>query len=212
MNTSIIFNYKRLVFIAAFILCALSVFAKTETPKEPVAQNSDSIYIHNKIGAIFDKYNRRPKSKHFTWGADLGSSVDLTGHDFTTFDATLCFGYKNSIFNIAGISVGIRRAIGTGNTFVPLCAIVRTNFRKRPSLLFFNFTTGYSFNTIKDSKRMGGFVLSAGLGINLSQNNICRSHIIIGYGFYHINDQQVTNLNMDINHVDLAQIGLGIEF
>jgi hypothetical protein len=151
-------------------------------------------------------------NKGFTWGGEVGSSVDLTGNDLTTFDAHIDFGYSFSYFQFLGVGFGVHRSLGSSNAFVPIDVVIRTNFRKRPSLLFMNLQTGYSFNTISKDSYKGGYQLSVGLGINLTQTPKLRSFITLSYGYFHINAQQVDNLRMDINHVDLAQLGIGIQF
>lgn len=150
--------------------------------------------------------------RHFTWGADMGPSVDLTGHNLTTVDLNINFGYTSPAIQILGVSMGLHRAFGSGNTFVPVCAILRTSFRSRPSRFFFNLKAGYSFNTIQEENFKGGFQLSTGLGIILQRTKKIQSHIIIGYGFYHINRNQAQNLPFDANHVDYAQLAIGVSF
>jgi hypothetical protein len=151
-------------------------------------------------------------NKGFTWGGEVGSSVDLTGNDLTTFDAHIDFGYSFSYFQFLGVGFGVHRSLGSSNAFVPIDVVIRTNFRKHPSLLFMNLQTGYSFNTISKDSYKGGYQLSIGLGINLTQTPKLRSFITLSYGYFHINARQVDNLRMDINHVDLAQLGIGIQF
>lgn len=150
--------------------------------------------------------------RHFTWGADMGSSVDLSGHNLTTVDLNINFGYASPAIQILGVSMGLHRAFGSGNTFVPVCGILRTSFRSKPSRFFFNLKAGYSFNTIQDDNFKGGFQLSTGLGIILQRSRKIQSHIILGYGFYHINHNQAQNLTFDVNHVDYAQIAIGVSF
>lgn len=147
---------------------------------------------------------------HFTWGADLGSSVDITGHNLTTFDLNINFGYASPAIQILGVSMGLHRAFGSGNTFVPVCGIIRTSFRSRPSRFFLNLKAGYSFNTIQDDGFKGGFQLSTGLGIILQRSRRIQSHIILGYGFYHINQAQHISINVD--HVGYAQLAIGVSF
>ena len=44
---------------------------------------------------------------HFTWGAEFGSSIDMTAHNMSTFDLDVNFGYKNAVFKVVGVGVGI---------------------------------------------------------------------------------------------------------
>lgn len=149
---------------------------------------------------------------HFTWGAEIGSSVDLTAHDMSTFDLDVLLGYKNAYIKLAGIGAGIHRSIHTGNNFIPVYAVIRTSFRKRPSLLFMDLQAGYSFNTISDSKVFGDYTCSLGLGFNLKQNSRWKSHIIIAAGYRHFNGQHRNDTGLDIENVFLARLLLGVNF
>lgn len=171
------------------------------------AQHADSIPAD-----IKSEVPQLLSGSHLTWGADLGSSVDVTGNNLTTFDVNLNFGYANPAIQILGLSMGMHRAFGSGNTFVPVCAILRTSFRSRPSRFFFNLKAGYSFNTIQEDEFKGGFQLSTGLGIILQRSRKIQSHIILGYGFYHINSKQAQNITLDVRHVDYAQLAIGVSF
>lgn len=171
------------------------------------AQGTDTVVRQNKAYVP-----QMLSGSHFTWGADMGSSVDLTGHNLTTFDLDINFGYASPAIQVFGLSVGLHRALGSGNTFVPICGILRTSFRSKPSRFFLNLKAGYSFNTIQDDNYKGGLQLSAGLGIILQRSKKVQSHIILGYGYYHINRSQVHSLSFNVNHVDFAQLSIGVNF
>lgn len=163
-------------------------------------------------GSIFSGNDYNLSASHFTWGVDLGSSIDLTANNFSTFDAEANLGYKNSFFRLAGIGVGIHKAFGSGYMFVPIFGILRTSFRKKPSPVFLNLQAGYSFNTIENSSTRGGFNMCAGVGINLAQSKNFKSHVIVGYGFYHINRRQVLNSDLGNSNISLAKIAIGVNF
>lgn len=150
--------------------------------------------------------------RHFTWGLEIGSSVDVTGNDLTTFNTDVSLGYRNLPIKMVGIGFGVHRAFGNGNAFVPLYAIVRSWLRKQPSRFFIDMRAGYSFNTISNEKYRGGFMMNAGLGIVLQSNRRIESHIMLSYGYYHINATQTQHLQMSINHADYAILGFGVSF
>lgn len=149
---------------------------------------------------------------HFTWGAEIGSSIDMTSHDMSTVDADVVIGYKNSFFRIIGASIGIHRAIGTGDNFIPIYAIMRTSFRSKPSLLFFNLQLGYSFNTIGDSPTFGDACALIGCGINLAMSRRFQSHIILSAGYRHFNERHKTAVKLDTDNVYLAKLTFGVNF
>ena len=105
---------------------------------------------------------------NFTWGADIGSSIDISGNDMSSIDIDAYFGYKNAVIRTLGIGAGIKSAIGNSYTAIPVYAILRTSFTSKPTLCFLDLRLGYSFNTLTDDVNQNSFYGSAGLGFNLS--------------------------------------------
>lgn len=166
------------------------------------------------------EYNRRMESlvpdghdiwsTHFTWGVEVGSSIDLAGNDMSSFDFSLLTGYKNPAIQLLGVGAGIRRSFGSKNTFIPLFGVIRTSFRSKPSLLFMHFEAGYSFNSIKNAHVAGDICGSLGIGINLSMGKKFNSHIIIAYGFQHFDVKHREEAGLNAENVPLAQLSFGI--
>ncbi|MBD5269536.1 MAG: hypothetical protein K2M67_09255 [Muribaculaceae bacterium] len=162
--------------------------------------------------SLFPNSSRSLATSHFTWGAEVGSSIDLSGHDMSTFDADVLVGYKNPVIRLAGIGAGIHRAFGNGNNFVPLYAVFRSSFRSKPSLCFFHLKAGYSFNTIGDSPTFGDWVGSIGCGVNLAMSKSFQSHILLAFGFRHFNKRHQSEVKIDVKDVYMAQISFGVNF
>lgn len=162
--------------------------------------------------SIFPESSKSLAFSHFSWGAEVGSSIDLTGHDMSTFDADVNFGYKNDFVRIAGLGVGIHRAFGTGNNFVPVYALFRSSFTKRPSLLFFTMKIGYSFNTIGDAPTFGDACASLGCGVNLAMSRRFKSHLSLCFGYRHFNKRHQAKVDLDTDNVYIAQINFGVNF
>lgn len=162
--------------------------------------------------SIFGGSRSLAKSK-FTWGAEVGCSVDLGGYDLSTFDLDVVLGYKNSWIHTAGISCGVHRDFTKGNNFIPLMAVFRTAFSTRPRFWFANLKAGYSFNSLnEDSGTHGGFILNAGIGFNLAQSKRFHTYLILSYEFIHLNETQGTMIDKQIHNLDLAQISFGVNF
>ncbi|MDE6753273.1 MAG: hypothetical protein K2J82_01520 [Muribaculaceae bacterium] len=149
---------------------------------------------------------------HFTWGAELGTSIDISGYDSSTFNIDAIFGYKNSLFRTLGMGVGIHRALGTGDNFIPVYAIMRTSFSKKPGLFFMSLKAGYSFNTISNSPTFGDTNASLGAGINLAMSKNFQSHIILGYEFRHFNQKHRDKYSIEAENVSLATLTFGVNF
>ena len=157
--------------------------------------------------------NRPLDTSHFTWGADLGASLDLTANDMSTFGLDFILGYKNSIFKTLGAGVGIHRTVQSGDNFIPIYALIRTSFTSRPSLLFLNVRLGYSFNTIEDSPTFGDYNAGFGCGINLSQGKKAKTYIILGVAYRYFNENHRDYVaRLDTQSVWLAQLQFGVNF
>lgn len=149
---------------------------------------------------------------HFTWGADLGASIDMGGSDMSTFDVDVFLGYKNSFIRTVGFGAGIHQAFGNGHNFIPVYAMFRSSFRKKPSLFFADVKAGYSFNTISNSHSQGGIYCSVGVGINLAISKHFQSHIILSYGYFGMSAIDAEDMTYDGKHINYAQLRIGANF
>lgn len=120
---------------------------------------------------------------HFTWGADLGSSVDLTANDMTSVDLHGYFGYKGHWVRFAGVGAGINSMLGNASRCYPLYAMFRTSFSSQPQLCFLDLRLGASINNILNFSSQTNFYGSLGLGVTLAKGKKFSSHIIVSYNF-----------------------------
>lgn len=185
-------------------LDTITVTASISTDSYKYSSGRESIFpdIHRPLG-IFS---------HFTWGVDLGASIDMSGTDMSTFDADVFLGYKNSWIRSVGAGVGIHQAFGNGHNLIPVYALFRSSFRKKPSLFFFDMRAGYSFNHINNTDRQGGAFGSVGVGINLAMSKHFQSHIILSYGYYVTKAVSDLTAGFDASHINYAQIRIGANF
>lgn len=194
---------------AAAVILLTAAFGISARAAETTDSVTSSSTVHE---SIFDYASPRLGSSHFTWGADVGASIDINGYDMSTFDLDVIIGYKNSILKTLGISAGVHRDFQLGTTFVPLQAVIRTSFVPRPSLLFMNLKTGYSFNTVGDSPTKGGFIFNAGIGFNLYRSQRVQTHLILSYEFIHLNKEQGIMIDKKKGHTDMIQVAFGLNF
>lgn len=162
--------------------------------------------------SLFPNATRNLDTSHFTWGAEFGASIDLSGYNTSTFNIDAVLGYKNSYFRILGAGVGIHRSLGTGDNFVPVYGLMRTSFSSRPRLFFLSLKIGYSFNTMGDSPTFGDTNSQIGWGINLAMSRKFQSHIILAYEFRHFNARHKYVLDDKANDISLATISFGVNF
>ncbi len=199
-----------------FGFCIPAAEASESDAAEAMAVNAETSQAKKlsdpQYESLIPSAGRDLSTTHFTWGAELGSSIDLGGNDMSSFDCSVVMGYKNSAIRLAGLSVGLRRSFGSRNTFIPLMAVLRTSFRSKPSLFFMHLEAGYSFNSIANSHVRGDYGGSLGLGINLSRSSKFMTHIIIAYGFQHFDVKHREEAGLKTENVPLAQLSFGINF
>ncbi len=162
--------------------------------------------------SLFPNATRNLDTSHFTWGAEFGASIDLSGYNTSTFNIDAVLGYKNKYLRILGAGVGIHRSLGTGDNFIPVYGLLRTSFSSRPRLFFMSLKVGYSFNTMGDSPTFGDTNSQIGWGINLAMSKKFQSHIILAYEFRHFNARHKHVLNDKANDISLATISFGVNF
>ncbi len=186
-----------------------NVVSENPTDSVSIANNSNA---EEKRESFFPGKTKSLAFSHFTWGAEAGASIDLTSHDLPTFDADVLLGYKNKYIKLAGIGVGIHRSIHSGNNFIPIYAVLRTSFRKRPSLLFMNIQAGYSLNTVKSTGTVGDFYSALGVGINLQQTSVAKSYIILSCAYQNFSEGSRAKINIDTRDVFYAKLVVGVNF
>ena len=207
-NKTTVFTLGLLFFIIASPLLAKA--STTATASGALA--ADSVPQATEREAIFKGKSFSLAFSHFTWGVEVGSSLDMTTHDLSSFDADVVLGFKNSFLKIAGIGTGIHRSIHKGNNFIPVYAVIRTNFRKTPSLFFMNLQAGYSFNTIDGSRTSGDFYGALGLGINLSQAKTAKSYIIASLACQNFQKKSLEKIDINSNYILYAKLVFGVNF
>lgn len=181
------------------------------TDVSPVAApDSVKIVKDDSYGSLFSSVDLA--TSHFTWGAELGSSIDMTGHDMSTLDADVVIGYKNKWIRTAGFGAGIHRAFGTGDNFIPVYALFRTSFTSRPSNFFMSLKVGYSFNSIQDSPTFGDSCASIGAGINLAMGRRFSSHIILSISQRHFTKRHSDKYQLNVDNIYLVSLAFGVNF
>lgn len=194
-----------LILVAGLLFASLSAIAENTIANDSLRAASRE--------SLFPEKSRSLATSHFTWGAEAGASLDLTGHDMSTFDVDVLFGYKNAYMRMLGLGAGIHRTVQGGDNFIPLYATIQTSFRKKPSLLFMSAKIGYSFNTISDSPTFGDFMSSLGMGVNLSTTSFAKTYIMLSIGYRYFNHRHIDMVQrLDRHYVYIAQLRFGMSF
>ncbi len=151
--------------------------------------------------------------KPFTFGAEAGASIDMSGNDLSSFDIDIFGGYRSHIIKCFGLGAGLHNSFSNNRYYLPIYALFRSNLFSDKSLFFVDFRAGYSMNQMHKKEHQGGFFAAAGLGINLSVSRKFGSHILIGYNFYQLSPfTDEKGVYQDINSCHLVSIRLGISF
>lgn len=207
-----------------FLLSAFDANAEIKTFKvigsnvTETAENDSvsAIPVYNNLAggmeSLFPEKSLNLNNSHFSWGVEVGSSIDATGHDMSTFNIDVMLGYKNAYIKMLGIGAGVHRSVHFGNNFIPVYGVIRTSFRKKPSLFFLDIQAGYSFNTVEHSSIFGDMTSSIGLGINLSQTSRAKSYILLAAGYHYFNEVHKEMVSLDIHHLFVANLAFGISF
>lgn len=212
--------------IILFILLIASGFVMAnETPVTyAISDNNKNVQLLDTIVVSYNKsYSVQESlfpekslllgaSSHFSWGADVGASIDLRSLDMSTFDIDVFLGYKNKFIRTIGAGTGIHRAFGNGHNFIPFYVIFRSSFTSKPTLFFFDFKGGYVLNTNSENHTNGGVYMNVGVGVNLAITPKLNSHITLGYGLMGIKDKNIETHKSVGNPIHYAQIKFGISF
>lgn len=179
-----------------------------------VAADNDNLSF-NRVHSLTQAPELKKKSpflRHFSWGIDVGASIDLSGENMSTFDAETYFGYKGAWIRTAALGIGMHKAFGNPYTFIPIYAMVRTSFRSKPSLFFLELKCGYSFNTLSDSGSFGGAYGALGVGINLAMSKSFRSHIVLAYSYFTLHNATDMEIPYKGDNISSAVLKFGISF
>ena len=149
---------------------------------------------------------------HFAWGASIGSSIDMSGNDMSSIDLSAYFGYKGAGIQMAGIGASIDMAVNNGSRIFPVYAILRTNFRKRPSRCFMEAKAGCAFNNLYDHETQQGFYGSLGAGVNLATGRTFRSYVLLSYVYNHLRPYGTEEKTTSLSDLHLASISIGVSF
>lgn len=164
------------------------------------------------LSALSMSAQKESRPSHFTWGLDLGSSIDMTGSEMTNINFGGFVGYKNDYFRVLGVGTEFDVMVSNSSRSIPVFAIMRTSFTPGTHLLFGDFRAGVSVNSIYDFKSQTGLYASAGLGVTLAKGKSFRSHLIIGYKLITRSDITRDEQLEHFGDLHFAAVTLGISF
>lgn len=151
--------------------------------------------------------------KHFSWGIDAGSAIDMTGNDMSAIGISACFGYSGPYLRFAGIGAAIDMMVSSSSSSYPVFAMIRTDFRRQHQLCFLEARGGVAFTNINNFATQTTPYGSIGVGVTLAKGRTFSSHILLSYNYTKLNDITVDEgATIRIHDLQYASIKIGIAF
>lgn len=136
------------------------------------------------ITPLQPKFSAADNSKtHFSWGADTGLGVDMTGHDMSSFDLSLYAGMRRGWIKFLGLGAQASSSIANSARYYSLHVLFRTNFMNRPSRFFWELRPGIAYNQLNNENRSYGAYAATAVGVNLASSSKFSSYMTLGYTF-----------------------------
>lgn len=126
-----------------------------------------------------DPFTEQGALGHFTWGVDIGSSVDLTAHDMTGFNMAACVGYKGRWLRFAGVGAEVTSVMNNSSRLCPVYVMARSSFSPYHRLCFMELRAGVSFSSVMELPTQTDFYGSAGVGLTLAHSRKFTSHVVL---------------------------------
>lgn len=160
----------------------------------------------------------QPKPKYsierlrFAWGAEVGSTIDMSGHDMSSIDVNLSVGASYSWLSFAGIGAGANIVVSNSCRTYPIYVDLRTDFSKFVKFVFLDFRGGVALNYSENNMNQTGLYLSPSLGFNLASGTTFRSYITLGYTYIARHDVNNGDDIIPLRPLSMASLRLGIAF
>lgn len=148
---------------------------------------------------------------HFTWGAELGSGIDMGGDDMSTLNIEASFGYRGPWITLAGIGAGIDAVMSNSCRSYPIYAVCRTSFSPTPRLVFADMKIGIAVNQVPGIPDRTNFFVRPSVGFNLATGKNFKSYILLGYTYNSITFHG-DKLDTLVHGLNLATLSLGVMF
>ena len=153
-----------------------------------------------------------PVRVRFAWGAELASSIDLSGHDMSSIDFNAYFGLRYKWLSLAGVGAGVDIMVSNSCRTYPLFAVFRTDFSKYVKIAFLDVRGGVALNYLPNNVSQTAPYASASVGFNLARSPKFRSYILVGYTFVGRKDVVTEDRTVDYPSLSMASIRLGVAF
>lgn len=148
----------------------------------------------------------------FSWGVDVGSSIDLTSQDMSSINADAYLGLRTPYTDIVGFGAGIHTMVGNSSFTYPIYALVRTSFAEKPRLCFLDLRLGLTLNNFFDSSSKPSIYVNPALGVHLKRGNSYLSYLALGYEYNSANSPVNPDTGKSLKPISMVNVRLGISF
>ena len=190
--------------------------SETVTPDTPAVAPAKTSHARVPLSEVYKKKAPLPIPEpklEFAWGADAGASIDMTGNDMSSIDFSAEFGMRRSWINFLGIGVGADIPVSNSCRYYPIFVDFKTNFSRRPSLLFWDLKVGVSLNYLEYKDQQAGIYCSTGIGFNLARGKGYNSYMIVGYTYRGRKNAVISDTETHLYpNLHYAKVKIGVSF
>lgn len=185
------------------------IIASSSAIKAEIVSDSTFFAGHS---AWNPKLKMGPNGVHFAWGAEFGSTIDMSGHQMSSIDFNAAAGISYKWLSFAGIGVGANIVVSNSCRTYPVFVLLRTDFSKWVKLLFLDFRAGVALNYLEDNSHQAGAYISPSVGFNLATGKNFRSYLSLGYTYISRNDYNSGDNIIKCRPLSMATVRLGLSF
>lgn len=155
-----------------------------------------------------------PKSgrARFVWGAEFGSSVDMSGQDMTSIDINALFGMSCGWFTFIGVGAAADVTVSNSNRSYPVFVALQTDFSHFHRPLFLDLRGGMSVNCLPANATRKGAYGSASLGFRLATGEKFRSYLTAGYTYIGRDDFDTGEIIVGQKALQMVTVRFGVTF
>lgn len=149
---------------------------------------------------------------HFTWGADIGTAVDMSGHNMSALGISAMFGMEWKWIRFLGLGAEADVMVSNSSRTFPISLIFRTDFSQRQRLLFIDLRGGVAPSYLEHDRQETVPYISGGLGITLATGRKFSSHLTLSYTYLGQKECYNGDYLRDCPGISFIQLRLGIAF
>lgn len=158
------------------------------------------------------KHQEDPRRVLFSWGAEAGTSIDMSESDMSSVDFNATFGLRYRWINFAGVGAGANIMVSNSSRTYPVFAVFRTDFASSVNFLFLDLRGGAALNYLPGNVSQTGAYGSAAIGFVLATGKTFRSYITAGYTYIGRRDVELGGHVVEYKPLSMVSIRLGISF